>query len=100
MSGIFDSESCNHSSNASMLPLMNSSASGTVPLHLAHPAGITGEKETFVPLSRKYLYSSACLEAVSADMVELTEYLLSFEDKVPRTFSTSPSLRMLLYGPS
>ena len=42
-------ESWNQASNASMLPLMNSSGSGTVPLHLAHPAGITGDSERLVP---------------------------------------------------
>ena len=47
-------ESWNQASNASMLPFMNSSASGTVPLHLAHPAGITGERDRLVPSFLKY----------------------------------------------
>ena len=55
MSGIVVSESVSQSSKASMLPLMYSSGSGTVPLVLPHPAGMTGENETSVPLSRKYL---------------------------------------------
>lgn len=91
---MFDDESCIHASNASMLPFMNSSGSGTLPLVLAQPAGITGDKDRLVPLSRKYSYSSFCLDAVSADMVELTEYLLSLAESRDIAFSGSSSLRI------
>ena len=53
MSGTSALESWNQASNASMLPLMNSSASGTVPLVLAHPAGMTGDRDRLVPFALK-----------------------------------------------
>ena len=46
-------ESWNQASKASMLPLMNSSAFGTVPLDFAHPAGMTGDRDRLVPFSLK-----------------------------------------------
>ncbi len=100
MSGTLESASCSHSSNASMLPAMYSSGSGTVLLHSAHPAGITGDRDTLVPLSLKKRYISACFEAVSLEMVALTEYLFSLDESMETAFSGSSCLRTPFHGPS